>query len=150
MKYFKAHLKSLQLTPLWRSSLFHTNLRHAILQREVKVDSHHESNPGWAASALPLSYDHHQTNFTTLYSGSLSTVVSRKYALPFCNLSLSTNMQGGAFTQNVTFSLAIMPSLPVPHNWVKYDLIVGGGWGPSMVCEASPSIEREAKRCSRC
>ena len=35
---------------------------------------------------------------------------------------------GGAYMRDATISLAITPALPVP---VKYDLIVGGGWGPS-------------------
>ena len=51
---------------------------------------------------------------------------------PFCNLSSVQNAGGrgggGAYVQDATISLAIMPSLPVP---VKHDLIVGGGWGPS-------------------
>ena len=71
-----------------------------------------------------------------------STVVSHKYALPFCNLSLSTKRRG-AYMRDAPFSLAIMPSLLVPHNnTAKHDLIVGGGWGPN--------AKREAERCSRC
>ena len=60
------------------------------------------------------------------------TVMSRKYAPPFCNLSLSTKHGGGGggglIRRDATFSLTITPSLPVPHNWVKHDLIVRGGW----------------------
>ena len=33
------------------------------------------------------------------------------YAPPFCNLSLSTKRRGGAYTWDVTFSVAITPSL---------------------------------------
>ena len=38
---------------------------------------------------------------------------------------------GRAYMWDATFSLAIVPSLPVlhPHNWVKHDLIVGGEHG---------------------
>ena len=60
------------------------------------------------------------------------TVVYRKYTSPFAILALVQNAGGGggggAYTRDVTISLAITPSLPVP---VKHDLIVGGGWGPS-------------------
>ena len=42
-------------------------------------------------------------------------------------------------TWDVTFSLAITPSLLMPHNCVKHDVIVGKGWGLS--------IERKAERC---
>ena len=38
------------------------------------------------------------------------TVVSRKYAPPFCILSLSTSAEG-AYTRDPTFSPAITPSL---------------------------------------
>ena len=64
------------------------------------------------------------------------TVVSRKYTPAFCNLSLSTKCRGRACTQDVTFSLAIMPSLLGMKS-----LSVGGGdqaWGVA---------EREAERC---
>ena len=47
---------------------------------------------------------------------------------PFCNLSLSTKHRG-AYARDVTSSLAITPSLPIP---VKHDLTVGGVWGPSV------------------
>ena len=40
--------------------------------------------------------------------------MSCKYAPPFCNVSLSANHRG-AYTQDATFSLAITPSLLVPH-----------------------------------
>ena len=53
------------------------------------------------------------------------TIVSRKYAPPFCNLNLSTKRRG-ACTWDATISLAIRPPLPVP---IKHDLIVGGGEG---------------------
>ena len=36
--------------------------------------------------------------------------MSRNYDPPFCNLSLSTK-EGGAYTRDATFSLAITPSL---------------------------------------
>ena len=62
--------------------------------------------------------------------------MSRKYAPPFCNLSLSAKRSegggggggGGAYAWDATISFAITPSLPVP---VKHDLTVGGLWGPS-------------------
>ena len=53
--------------------------------------------------------------------------MSRKYAPPFATLA-SVQNAGGAYTQDATISLVIMPSLPVP---VKHGLIVDGGWGPS-------------------
>ena len=56
---------------------------------------------------------------------------------PFCNLSLSTKRRG-AYTQDVTISLAITPSLPVP---VKHDLIVSGGWGPSTTRRDAPDAQ---------
>ena len=42
------------------------------------------------------------------------TIVSRKYAPPFATLAL-VQSAGGAYTWDVTFSLAITPSLPVPR-----------------------------------
>ena len=45
--------------------------------------------------------------------------MSRKYAPPFATLALVENT-GGAYTRDVTISLAIRPSLPV-----KLDLNVG-------------------------
>ena len=57
------------------------------------------------------------------------TVVFCKYAPTFANLALVQNA-GGAYTRDATFSLAIIPSLPVQNNLVKQeDLIVGGGTG---------------------
>ena len=44
----------------------------------------------------------------------------------FATLALVQNA-GGAYTRDATISLAIAPSLLVPHNWVKHDL-GGGGW----------------------
>ena len=43
------------------------------------------------------------------------------YRPPFCNLILSTKRMGGggAYTQDAMISLAITPSLPVPHNVSK-------------------------------
>ena len=57
------------------------------------------------------------------------TVVSRKYTPAFAILALVQNARrgGGAYTWNVTISLAIMPSLPGMKS-----LSVGGGdqaWG---------------------
>ena len=46
---------------------------------------------------------------------------------PFATLALVQNA-GGTYMWDETISLAITPSLSVP---VKYDLIVGGGWGPN-------------------
>ena len=54
--------------------------------------------------------------------------MSHKYAPPFATLA-SVQNAGGAYMWDVTISLAIMPPLPVP---IKHDLIVGGGWGPSV------------------
>ena len=48
---------------------------------------------------------------------------------PFCNLSLNTKHGGGAYTQDATISLAIMPSLPIKLTPL---LFVGGGWRPSV------------------
>ena len=47
--------------------------------------------------------------------------MSRIYALHFGTLA-SVQNPGGAYTRDVTISLAIMPSLPVNH-----DIIVDGG-----------------------
>ena len=43
-----------------------------------------------------------------------NTVVSHKYAPPFATLAL-VQSAGGAYAWDVTFSLVIMPSLPVPR-----------------------------------
>ena len=53
------------------------------------------------------------------------TVVSRKYAPSFATLALSTKRGGGggAYTRDVTISLAITSSLPVKHDLLS----VGGG-----------------------
>ena len=40
--------------------------------------------------------------------------MSHKYAPPFATLAL-VQSAGGAYTQDLTFSLVIMPSLPVPR-----------------------------------
>ena len=50
------------------------------------------------------------------------TVVSCIYALHFGTLASVQNPGGGAYTRDVTISVAIMPSLPVNH-----DIIVDGG-----------------------
>ena len=61
------------------------------------------------------------------------TVVSCKYAPPFCNLSLSIKRKGvggrggEAYMRDVPISLVITPSLPIKHN-----VIFGGGWRPSV------------------
>ena len=57
--------------------------------------------------------------------------MSREYAPIFATLAIVQNA-GGAYTRDVTISLAITPSFLVKHN-----LIVGGGVGAK--CEASPS-----------
>ena len=65
-----------------------------------------------------------------------STVVSRKYAPPFRNLSLSTKCRG-AYTRDATISLAITPSLPIKH-----DSIVICQWGMEAKREVSPNARR--------
>ena len=67
------------------------------------------------------------------------TVMSRKNAPAFCNLSLSTKCRawgGGAYTWNVTISLTIMPSLPGMKS-----LSVGGG------DQVQGIAEHEVERC---
>ena len=66
------------------------------------------------------------TNYLEHFSVHFSVynIVSHKYTPPFATLALVQNA-GGAYTRDATISLAITPSLPVPHNWVKHDL--GGG-----------------------
>ena len=65
--------------------------------------------------------------------------MSHKYTPPFGNLSLSTKRRGGggAYTQDATISLAIMPSLPGMKS-----LSVGGGWGPSARQRNAPNASR--------
>ena len=53
---------------------------------------------------------------------------------PFCSLSLSTKLRG-AYTWDVTISLAITPSLPL-----KRDLIVCGRWGQARDGEMLPTL----------
>ena len=57
--------------------------------------------------------------------------MSPKYVPSFATLAL-VQKEGGANKRDATSSLAITPSLPVPHNWVEHDLIVDWGWGPSI------------------
>ena len=45
---------------------------------------------------------------------------------PFCNLSLSTKRRGGLIHGMWHFLSWLRPP-----KWVKHDLTVGGGWGPS-------------------
>ena len=61
-------------------------------------------------------------------------IVSRKYAPPFATLALVQNA-GGTYTQDVTISHAITPSLPIKDDSIVYR------WGVE--------AKREAKRCSR-
>ena len=60
-----------------------------------------------------------------------SIVVSRKYVPPFATIAL-VQTAGGAYTWDVTFW--------VQNNWVKHDLIVGGGWGPSAKRRDVPDV----------
>ena len=61
-----------------------------------------------------------------IYACIHNTVVSRKYAPPppFCNLSLSTKRrEGGAYTRDATFSLAIMPPPPLDREMFSGSVI---------------------------
>ena len=65
------------------------------------------------------------------------TVVSHKYAPPFCNLILSTKHRGGLYVGCDNFSRDY--ALPSGH-----EVIVGGGWG-----QARGVAKHKGERCSR-
>ena len=73
----------------------------------------------------------HSYNYSCMY---VYTVVSHKYAPPFCSLSLITKRRW-AYTRDATISLAITPSLPL-----KRDHIVCGEWGQVRDGEMLPTL----------